>query len=77
MKMSGREDGINLITLLWTDGDRYIPVDYRIYDKAKDGLTKNDHMQSMLHQAQQRGFQPECVLFDSWYASLPNLKLST
>src|SRR3954447_21728548 len=23
--------GINLITLLWTDGDRKIPVDYRLY----------------------------------------------
>jgi putative transposase len=66
--------GINLITLLWTDGDRYIPVDYRIYDKAKDGLTKNDHFREMLVQAHQRGFVPEAVIFDSWYASLPNLK---
>lgn len=67
--------GINLITVLWTDGERYIPVDYRIYDKANDGLSKNDHFQAMLRSAHQRGFQPECVLFDSWYASLPNLKL--
>ena len=66
--------GINLITLLWTDGDRYIPIDYRIYDKAKDGLTKNDHFREMLAKAQQRGFAPEAVIFDSWYASLPNLK---
>ena len=35
-------DGINLITLLWTDGDRKIPVDYRIFNKA-DGKTKHDH----------------------------------
>ena len=34
--------GINLITLLWTDGDRKIPCDYRLYSKA-DGKTKNDH----------------------------------
>ncbi len=66
--------GINLVTLLWTDGDRYIPVDYRIYDKAKDGLTKNDHFRAMLKQAKARGFSPECIIFDSWYASLPNLK---
>jgi hypothetical protein len=26
--------GINLITLLWTDGDRKIPCDYRLYSKA-------------------------------------------
>lgn len=67
--------GINVITLLWTDGERYIPVDYRIYDKANDGLTKNDHFEAMLREAKQRGFEPECVIFDSWYASLPNLKL--
>lgn len=67
--------GINLITLLWTDGERYIPVDYRIYDKAHDGLTKNDHFQAMLRQAQQRGLAPACVIFDSWYSSLANLKL--
>jgi hypothetical protein len=67
--------GINVITLLWTDGDRYIPVDYRIYDKGNDGLTKNDHFEAMLQEAQRRGFKPECVIFDSWYASLSNLKL--
>lgn len=67
--------GINLVTLLWTDGERYIPVDYRIYNKKKDGLTKNDHFQEMMQVAHERGFRPECVCFDSWYASLKNLKL--
>jgi len=67
--------GINLLTLLWTDGERYIPVDYRIYNKKKDGLTKNDHFQEMMQIAYERGFRPECVCFDSWYASLKNLKL--
>jgi len=69
--------GINLVTLLWTDGERYIPVDYRIYHKEQDGLTKNDHFEAMLHLAYERGFRPECVCFDSWYASLKNLKLVT
>ena len=67
--------GINLVTLLWTDGERYIPVDYRIYDKKQDGLTKNDHFRDMLQIAYERGFRPECICFDSWYASLKNLKL--
>lgn len=66
--------GINLVTLLWTDGERYIPVDYRIYNKKEDGLTKNDHFREMLQIAYERGFRPECVCFDSWYASLKNLK---
>jgi hypothetical protein len=65
--------GINLITLLWTDGDRKIPVDYRLYDKA-DGRTKNDHFREMLGIAKGRGFAPRLVLFDGWYASLENLK---
>jgi hypothetical protein len=67
--------GINLVTLLWTDGERYIPIDYRIYHKKQDGLTKNDHFRQMLQIAYERGFRPECVCFDSWYASLKNLKL--
>lgn len=67
--------GINLITLLWTDGDRYVPCDYRLYDKATDGLSKNDHFQAMLHAAHGRGFTPDYVLFDIWYSGLENLKL--
>lgn len=66
--------GINLLTLLWTDGARIIPLDYRIYDKARDGLTKNDHFRALLERAHARGLEPEYVLFDSWYASLANLK---
>lgn len=68
-------DGINLETLLWSDGERHIPCDYRIYAKDQDGLTKNDHFQAMLRTAHARGFQPEFVLFDIWYSSLANLKL--
>jgi putative transposase len=67
--------GINLITLLWTDGDRHVPVDYRVFDKKKDALTKNDHFQAMIKEAHQRGFAPSCVAFDSWYSGLENLKL--
>jgi putative transposase len=67
--------GINLVTLLWTDGERHIPCDYRLAAKGIDGLTKNDHFRHMLQTAHQRGFAPACVLFDSWYGSLANLKL--
>lgn len=66
--------GINLISLLWGDGERHIPCDYRLYDKDHDGLSKNDHFLAMLATAKQRGFEPECVIFDSWYSSLANLK---
>lgn len=66
--------GINLVSLLWTDGDRHIPCDYRIYDKA-DARTKNDHFGDMIRAAHARKFTPRCVVFDGWYSSLENLKL--
>ena len=66
--------GSGLATLLWTDGAALIPRDDRLYDKEADGLTKNDHARALLDTAQERGFAPELVLFDSWHASLPDLK---
>jgi len=67
--------GINLISLLWTEGDRHLPLDYRCYEKSVDAATKNDHFRSMLATAKSRGFSPQCVVFDGWYSSLANLKL--
>ena len=66
--------GINLVTLLWSDGTDAIPCDYRLYDKPVDGLTKNVHFRVMLMTAKERGFHPRFVAFDSWYSSLENLK---
>ena len=66
--------GINLITALWSDGDRLYPCDYRVYHKDGDGKTKNDHFADMLAAAHARGFRPQAVLFDGWYASVENLK---
>ena len=66
--------GINLISLVWTGGDARFPCDFRLYDKAHDQLDKNDHFQHMLFSANARGFSPDLVAFDSWYASLRNLK---
>lgn len=66
--------GIDLLTLLWTDGDRHLPCDYRLYDKPHDGQTKNDHFGDLLRVAKERGFVPGCVLFDGWYSSLDNLR---
>lgn len=67
--------GINTLTLLWTDGDAHIPCDYRLYHKEADGKSKNGHFTDMLQKAKERGISPEYVLFDSWYASLENLRL--
>ena len=67
--------GINLISLVWTNGECRLPCDFRLYHKAQDGLTKNDHFQHLVRQAKERGFVPEIVAFDSWYSGLANLKL--
>ena len=67
--------GINLISLVWSDGDRSMPVDDRLYHKPADKLTKNDHLQAMLRTAHARGFRPRAVLLDGWYSGLENLKL--
>jgi hypothetical protein len=68
------EPGIGVVSTVWTEGDRVIPVDYCIYDREHDGLTKNDHFRKMLEKASKRGLHPEYVGFDSWYSSLDNLK---
>ena len=67
--------GINLQTLLWTDGTACGPCACAVYDKPLGGRTKNEAFAAMLRTAKTRGFQPAYVLFDSWYSSLANLKL--
>lgn len=67
--------GINLVSLVWTDGECRLPCDFRIYNKEQDQQTKNDHFRAMIVEARARGFVPALVIFDSWYASLENLKL--
>ena len=67
--------GINLISLVWSQKGSRLPCDFRIYNKVQDGLSKNDHFQQMIKTAKERGFHPDLVAFDSWYASLDNLKL--
>ena len=68
--------GINLLTLLWTDGVGALPCDCRVYDKPlPEGKTKNEHFRNLLKTAKARGLAPAMVCFDSWYSGLDNLKL--
>lgn len=67
--------GINLISTIWTDGSAIVPIDFRIYCPDNDGKNKNDHFRDMLRAADERKFQPGCIIFDSWYSSIDNLKL--
>jgi hypothetical protein len=72
----GLVKGINVVNLVHSDGEEYLPIDFRIYAKEMDGKTKNDHFREMfLNALQDKELEAETVLFDSWYASWENLKL--
>jgi hypothetical protein len=73
--------GIGVIDLLHTSGAGgvFFPVDFRLYnpdDPGGDGRTKNQHFRDMLVRAKSdKRLQANTVLFDTWYASVDNLKL--
>ncbi len=66
--------GINLVSLVWSDGTARIPCDFRVYDKPVGRKTKNEHFRDMVMAAHSRGLLPAYVLCDSWYSGLDNLK---
>jgi putative transposase len=67
--------GIDLVSLVWTDGDAIFPCDYRLVDPADtQHRTKNDLFREMIQTAKARGLKPRCVAFDSWYSGKDNLK---
>lgn len=68
--------GIGLTTLLWTGyHDEHIPLDFRVYAKADDGKTKNEHFREMLLTGCKRGLKPKAVVMDSWYSAADTLNL--
>lgn len=68
--------GIGVINLVHSDGQDCFPIDYRIYALEADGKTKNDHFREMLLNAvHEKCLKAKTILFDSWYASVDNLKL--
>jgi hypothetical protein len=74
--VGGLVSGIGVVNLVHSDGNgQFWPLDFRIYAKAADGKTKNDHFREMLLQAVfHKQVKAKTVLFDSWYASWQNLK---
>ena len=80
LQYSGAEHGlvrgIGVVNLVHSNGEDYHPIDFRIYAPDQDGKTKNDHFQDMLLVAKKdKGIKANTILMDSWYASVPNLKL--
>jgi len=82
LQYSGNEHGlvkgIGLVNLVHTNGSLgdFYPVNYRLYDPDADGKSKNDHFQEMFTQAvEKQGIKARNIAFDSWYASVENLKM--
>jgi len=74
----GLVKGIGLVNLVHTNGSLgdFYPVNYRIYNPDGDGKTKNDHFQEMFRQAiENQQIKARNIAFDSWYASVENLKM--
>lgn len=82
LQYSGNEHGlvkgIGLVNLVHTNGamGEFYPINYRIYNPDADGKTKNDHFAEMFRQANvSQEIKARNIAFDSWYASVDNLKL--
>lgn len=72
----GLTNGIGIVNFVHSDGVNFNPIDYRIYAPLQDGKTKNEHFRDMLIAAKkEKGIKAKIILFDSWYASVDNLKL--
>jgi Transposase DDE domain len=79
---SGNEHGlvrgigvVDLVHSAGKDGD-FFPIDYRIYSPDTDGKSKNEHFREMFIKANSdKAIKARTILFDSWYASVDNLKL--
>jgi len=74
----GLVTGIGLVNLVHSSGESgdFMPLDFRVYAPAQDGLTKNDHFQALFKQVVEEGkIQARTLLFDNWYASSENLKV--
>jgi len=63
--------GIGVVTCVYynPDTDRFYPLDFRQYDRARDGKTKLDHVMDMMKEIIRRGVPFTHFLMDSWYAT--------
>ncbi|MGL5881709.1 MAG: transposase [Synechococcus elongatus] len=59
--------GINVVVLLWTDGQRRIPVGIKLWRKG--GASKIILAAKLLRWAKRLGLQPDYVVMDSWYSA--------
>jgi len=66
--------GIGVVTCIYynPDNEKFYPLDYRIYDKKRDGKTKLDHVTEMLNVLIKKDKEDQFfthILVDSWYST--------
>lgn len=67
--------GIGIVNLVHSYKEDYYPIDFRVYAPEADGKTKNEHFRDMIRQVYyEKSIKADTILFDSWYASVENLK---
>ena len=64
--------GMNVVVLIWTDGQRRLPLGLKIWRKG--GPSKVILAAKLLRWAHHLGLQPDYVLMDSWYSAKRLLK---
>jgi putative transposase len=65
--------GVSVVLLVWTDGQRRLPLAFRVWHKG--GASKYDLALELLSYARNRlKCKPAFVLFDAWYPSKKLLK---
>lgn len=65
--------GMQVVLLLWTDGQRKVPVGIRFWRAGE--RSKVELAVGLLSQARRYGLTPQYVLFDSWYGAARILNL--
>ncbi|XRO75384.1 IS701 family transposase [Methanocaldococcus sp. 28A] len=67
--------GIHIVDCIITNGKHIIPIDFRVYDRPRDGKTKNNLCREIIKSLVDKGLNIRYICFDSWYSSKDNLKL--
>ena len=67
--------GIGVVNCVYynPDVDRFWIIDFRIFDKERDGKTKIHHVHDMLRSVLEREIPFGTVLMDTWYANTKTL----
>lgn len=69
--------GMTVVTLIWTDGTRTIPIGFRVWHQEGRGRRYRSKLQlakELLRWAKRQGIWTSLIVFDSWYAAADFLR---